>query len=104
MLEVKQQPNREMLSLTNRRNGRCALWCALVVLMAVCSLAVSVATRYSSPETAPASRVAASRCHSSEDPGRQRLTKDAADWIPPVIISWLMQEPASYPDVAPERP
>ena len=104
MLEANQQPTGEMLSLTNRRNGRCARWCAFVVLMAVCSLAVSVATRYSSPETAPASTVKASRCYSSQEHGRQRLTKDAANWVPPVIVAWLLQEPASYPQITVETP
>jgi len=72
--------------------------------MAVCSLAISVTTRYSSPETAPASLVKASRCGSSLEPLRQRLTDDAANWIPPVIVSSPLEEPASYPPVAAEKP
>jgi len=84
-----------MLSLTNRRNGRCARWCAIVVLMAVCSLAISVATRYGSTECAPAA-AKVSRIHAVQEHGRQRLTKDAANWMPPVIVSAVLQEPASY--------
>jgi hypothetical protein len=71
--------------------------------MAVCSLAVSVTTRYCSPETAPSSAVKA-RCGSSPERGRQRLTDDAANWIPPVIVSSPLEEPASYPPVAAEKP
>jgi hypothetical protein len=104
MLEANQEPTGEMLSLANRKNGRCARWCAFVVLMAVCSLAISVATRYSSPETAPATSAKASRCSSLQEHGRQRLTKDAADWIPPVIVSWALEKPASYPPVVAEKP
>jgi hypothetical protein len=105
MLEANQQLTGEMLSLTNSRNGRCARWCAVVVLMAVCSLAIRVATRYSSPETAPASTVKASRCDSSQEQrGRQRLTKDAENWIPPIIVTSALPEPASHLHIVTDGP
>jgi hypothetical protein len=104
MLEDNRQRTTEMVSFTNRRNGRCARWCAFVVLMAVCSLAISVTTRYSSAEAAPCSPVKASSSSFTQEHARQRLTKDAADWTPPVIVSSTLQEPASYAVVVPEKP
>ena len=83
-----------MLILTNQKSGGCARWCALVVLTAVFALAVSVTTRYSSAATAPTSAVKTSHSYSAQPPGRQRLTKDAANWVPPTIGSVPLQVPA----------
>ena len=83
-----------MLSLTDRNSGGCARWCALVVLTAIFALAISVATRYGSAEGASTSAVKTSHSYSSQLPGRQRLTKDAADWIPPTIDCVPLQAPA----------
>ena len=77
-----------MLSLTNKTSGGCAHWCALVVLTAIFALAVSVTTRYGSSGVAPTSTVKASHSYSSQLPSRQRLTKDAANWVPPTI-DWV---------------
>ena len=87
---------RQMIQLTNRESGQCARWCALVVLLAVCSLAVSVATRYGSSGSATSgSKVA--QAHSCHEPGRQRLTTDADSWMPPVIASNHLYTPSEYP-------
>lgn len=83
-----------MLSLTNKKSGGCARWCALVVLIAVFALAVSVATRYGSSEVVSTSAVKTSHSYSSQPPGRQRLTKDAANWVPPAIDCVPLQAPA----------
>ena len=83
-----------MLSLTDQKSGRCARWCALVVLTATLALAISLATRYSSAGSAPTSAVKSSHSYSSQPPGRQRLTKDAANWVPPTIDSVALQAPA----------
>ena len=104
MLETNRQRISEMLSLTNRRSGRCACWCAVVVLMAVCALTIRVATRYGSPETSPATGVKISRCYSAPEHGRQRLTKDGENWAPPLIVSSPLQQPASYSQLAVEAP
>lgn len=86
-----------MLNLTNKKkNDGCARWCALVVLTAIFALAISVTTRYGSSGAAPTSTVKASHSHSAQPPGRQRLTKDAANWVPPTI-DWV-------PLKAPARP
>jgi len=91
-----------MLRLTNKENGRCARWCALVVLIAVCSLAVSVATRYSSVQAAESQAsktVQKSSDCSSHEPGRQRLTKDAANWLPPVLAWVNSHQPVPEPRI-----
>lgn len=73
-------------------------------MAAVCSLAISVATRYSSPETVPTSTVKTSRAHSLQEQGRQRLTKDATNWMPPVIVSIVLHQPAPQRRVASDGP
>jgi hypothetical protein len=79
-----------MLSLTNKKNGGCARWCALVVLTAIFALTISVATRYGSAEGPSTSTVKASHRFSLQPQARQRLTKDAANWVPPTVdcVSW----------------
>lgn len=103
MLRADQFKRHEMLSMTNDANGRCARWCALVVLLAVCSLTVSVATRYNAPEIA-ASATKSLQKHSSQEPGRQRLTNNAATWMPPFLVSAVRYALAPYSRVAIARP
>jgi len=83
-----------------RRQG----WCAVVVLVAVFSLIVSVATRYSSSSDLSFTTVNAFQPHVSPEAKRQRLAKDADHWIAPVICFSLFQAPSSYPRVAPAGP
>lgn len=83
-----------MLSLTNKKSGGCARWCALVVLTAIFALTISVATRYGSAEGPSTSVVKASHSSSLQPPGRQRLTKDAANWVPPVVDCVPLRTPA----------
>lgn len=86
--------SQRMLTLTDRKSGGCARWCALVVLTAIFALAISLTTRYGSAEGASASAVKTSHSYSSQLPGRQRLTKDAANWVPPTIDCVPLQAPA----------
>ena len=95
---------REMLSVTNHETGKCTRWCAVMVLVAVCSLAINVATRYSSAESLFASASKTLHKHTSEQPSRQRLTKNAATWIPPLVVSALFYVPSTYPRVASRGP
>jgi hypothetical protein len=83
-----------MLSLTDQKSGGCARWCALVVLTAIFALAISVATRYGSAEGTSTSAVKTSHNYSSQPPSRQRLTKDAANWVPPTIDCVPLRAPA----------
>lgn len=100
MLRTAGTGNQKMLRLTDQENGRCARWCALVVLVAVCSLAIHVATRYGSVQAAASQASVAvqkSNSFSSHEPGRQRLTKDAANWLPPVLAWVNSHQPAREP-------
>jgi len=91
-----------MLRFTDlARPGR-KRWCTAIVLVAICALTVSVATRYGSPVASDA-KVSVLQSQSSWEPGIQRLLNNAASWIPPVIISVLLQDPGHYPHVAPSR-
>lgn len=104
MVEATQLVTTEMLSLTNPESPQCRRWCALVILLAVCALTVSVATRYGHAQSASASTGKTLQKHSSPEPSRQRLSKNAANWIPPVVRSITLQAPSSYPRIAPAGP
>jgi hypothetical protein len=93
-----------MLSLTNHESGKCARWCAVMVLVAVGSLVISVATRYGFQESPLASASKTLHKHTTEQPSRQRLTNNAATWIPPVVVSALFYMPSTYPRVASSGP
>jgi hypothetical protein len=76
----------------------------MIVLLAVFSLAVSVATRYCSAQSGSAYSTSTVHKHSSPEPGRQRLTKSAANWMPPVVRSAVLEAPSSYPRISPAGP
>jgi len=101
MLKATHKP--DMVSLTNHKNGRCARWCALVILLAICSLTISVATRYSSSANLSSGAAKSLRQHTQQEPSRQRLTKIAANWMP-VFRSSVLQAPSAYPRIAPAGP
>jgi hypothetical protein len=78
---------------------RLGRWCALVVLLAVCSLTLSLITRYS---TAPGISIQTAKslhAHAAPTAKKQHLAKDAADWIPPVVRI-QQQVPTSYRPLA----
>jgi len=93
-----------MIAQSHFEDRRSKNWCALVVLVAVCALTVSVATRYSTPWGSSSSTVNTVQIHTSPEAKRQHLAKDAADWMPPVICFGLLQTPSSYPRIAPAGP
>src|ERR1700736_2494133 len=92
-----------MLRLTNLEGRWCRGFCAVVVFFAVTALAVSVATRYCFPQASSYSVKTLHR-HSAPEQSRQRLTKSAANWIPQVTQSGVLQAPTSYPRIAPDGP
>lgn len=104
MVRTRTSDKQEMLSPTNHETGRCARWCAGVVLLAVCALTISVATRYGSPESADLLSTHTVHKHSAPESGRQRLSNNAANWIPPVVEAAVLQSPAGYARVAPAEP
>lgn len=76
----------------------------MVVLVAVFSLALSVATRYSTPCDAPLPTVKTVHNHTYPESKRQRLVKDAANWMPPATCVDGLCAPNYYPRIAPAGP
>lgn len=93
-----------MKRLSNLEGQRPGRWRALVILIAVCALTVSVATRYYSPVSVSAPTIKTLQSHSLRETSRQRLTKDAATWVPTLVCSVTLQPPTFYPRVAPAGP
>jgi len=79
-------------------------WCAVVILLAVCSLIVSLATRYSTSLDDSSPTVKAVQAHPFPAAKRQRLAKDAANWIRPMICFEALEAPSYYPPIAPAGP
>lgn len=104
MVKGSQLNKQAMLNPTNPETGRCARWCALVALLAVCALTLSVATRYGSTEISDFSAAHTVHKHSGPESVRQRLDLNAASWIPPVSGSALLQPPGEYSRLIPPGP
>lgn len=103
MLKFPGRLKAEMLALTNCEDSRQRCWCAALILFAICTLTVSVATRYN---VIPGLRGSACSLqkHSSPETSRQRLMKSAATWVPPVVCSAVLVAPSAYPRLAPAAP
>jgi len=81
-----------------RRSGR---WFhALIVVLAICGLTVSLATR--------TFRLKATNAHvvksAHVQPMRQHMDRDADNWAPPVSQPIVFEHPVFYPRVAPAGP
>src|ERR1700751_162330 len=88
-----------MQLLTNHQNERCRRWCVLVVMVAVCALTVHVSTRYCSFDS---SSYTVKTLHKrSLETNRHRLTKNAANWAPPLVDASALGLPTSYSRIAP---
>ena len=94
----------EMSQLRHFEDQRRKNWCAVVVLAAVCSLTVNVATRYSSSWDVSAPTVKTVQARTTPEAKRQRLDKDAANWAPPLVCLDVLRFPSSYPRIAPSGP
>ncbi|MFZ0276441.1 MAG: hypothetical protein WA254_05635 [Candidatus Sulfotelmatobacter sp.] len=92
-----------MSPLRHFEDQRRKIWCAVVVLAAVCSLTVSVATRYSSSWDVSVPTVKTVQAHTTPE-ARQRLDKDAANWVPPLVCFDALRSPSSYRQTAPAEP
>ena len=79
-------------------------WRTVVVLVAICSLTVSLATRYCSPVGSSVYSTRAVAKPSSTDVQRQRLAKNAENWIAPVLCSAVLQTTTAYPRIDPAAP
>ena len=78
--------------------------CALAVLVAVCAITISVATRYSTPEQVGTAN--ASSVHQVVSPAsnRQRLIATSEAWHPPVARVAFLDTTTYYPRMAPAGP
>jgi len=75
-------------------------WEVAVVLLAICGLTVSVATR-TFRLTSPAHTIANSAAGHAV---RQHMDSDATGWAPPVATFTVLQLPVYYPRYAPAGP
>lgn len=87
----------EDLQLANHQHKR---WRVLVIVLAICGLTASVATR-TFRLTFPQSRTVQS---GSAQAMRQHMDRDAAKWTSPVPALTALQVPTFYPHVAPTGP
>src|SRR5579885_1490396 len=76
----------------------------LLVLVVVCSLVASVATRYSSPDCHSPSKTTVVQKDGSNEPGRQRLTMSTANWLPAVVLFAFLQRPIAYRGMSSSEP
>ena len=90
----------DAFNLERRRNAH---WCLAVVLVAICALTVSVATRYCSVHAAVSSKVTVQKRLLPER-SRQRLLKNPLAWQPLLVASAMVWEPAFYAGLVPSRP
>jgi|SRR5579872_6298182 len=93
----------EMLGPNLKKSGS-RRWWAAIVLIAVFSLAVSVATRYGSVRTDSTTSITKVQKHVAPEPRRPRLLKTAATWMAPPASCVVLQVPTSYPRIAPAGP
>jgi hypothetical protein len=77
---------------------------AAVVLLAVCALTVSLATRYSFRANSATHSVRSVSERKSLDTSRQHLDKDALQWVAPVARLTSLEAPQFYPRVQPVGP
>lgn len=66
-------------------------WQQMLVFIAVCSLTLSVATRFSTPSS-DQSHIVKSVDRRSAEPQRQHLDKDATRWVA-AVASFMIDEP-----------
>lgn len=93
-----------MLQLTNLETSRPKRLFTVIVVAAVCALAISVATRYGYSQGPSVSAVTQITNHASSEPSRPRLINSAVTWIPAVTGYTLLEAPTPYARVAPEAP
>jgi hypothetical protein len=75
-------------------------WEVAVVVLAICGLTVSLATRTFRTRLSAGTIVKSI----SGQPVRQHMDSDAAKWVPPVSTLTLLQVPVFYPRFAPAGP
>ena len=92
-----------MLRLTDSASPARKRWCTAIVLVAICALTVSVATRFGSP-LASGRNTAVIENQSCWEPSLQHLLDNAATWIPPAVATAIFYHPNYHPHTTPSRP
>ena len=90
MLLMQNYPGRRVL----RR------WEVAIVVLAICGLTVSLATRTFRTRSSTGTIVKSV----TQQPVRQHMDSDAAKWIPPVSTLTVLEVPVYYPRFAPAGP
>lgn len=75
-------------------------WRVCIIVLAICSLTVSLATRTFRLKIPQGISVTSGVAHAM----RQHIDRDAVGWVPPVPILANLQAPTFYPYVAPAGP
>lgn len=75
-------------------------WRVLLIILAICGLTVSLATRTFRLKTPHGISVTSGEAQAK----RQHMDRDAARWVPPVPIFAILQVPTFYPYAAPAGP
>ncbi len=97
-----------MLSKNWRADGRS--WRALLIGVAICSLTLSLATRFSIPVPAQMNalgshvQVVKSVDNLSGEPNRQRLDRDSTRFAAPVVSCTCLEPPVLYLPAVPSEP
>jgi hypothetical protein len=79
---------------------QCPRWRTLIIVLALCGLTVSLATRTFHVKILPGVGVTSA----SAEPMRQHLNRDAMQWVAPIPIFTVIAVPTQYPSVAPVAP
>lgn len=103
MLRTGDNSQSAMIRLTNLEKPWRKRACAVLVLLAVCSIAIFVATRYCFSHNSFSSSATVHK-YSSIETTRQRMTKTTYDWVPPTGPSLVWQSPTLYARIAPAGP
>jgi hypothetical protein len=85
----------------NRDNvGSASHWRILIIVLAICGLTISLATRTFRLTIPQGVTVSSGDAQAT----RQHMDRDAVRWIPPVPVVTVLEVPTFYPYVAPAGP
>jgi hypothetical protein len=95
--------NKDRMGCSANRDAvtyQCPRWRTLIIVLALCGLTVSLATRTFHVKILPGVGVTSA----SAEPMRQHLNRDAMQWVAPIPIFTVIAVPTQYPSVAPVAP
>jgi hypothetical protein len=80
--------------------NRCPRWRVLIIVLAICGLTVSLATRTVHLRVVQGNTVTSD----STRPMRQHLNRDAMQWMAPIPVFTILQVPTFFLPVSPNIP